>query len=132
MKPIKVIIAGGRDFIDQVHLNKACDSMLKGKPNIEIVSGGAFGADKMGEIYAKDNGYTFKVFKADWNTHGKSAGFIRNKQMSDYADALIAFWDGNSSGTLNMIETAKKKGMPVKVVGYQRDFIHQEGFDMLY
>ena len=49
-----------------------------------------------------------KYFPADWNTYGKSAGFVRNIEMAENATALIAFWDGKSSGTKHMIETAKK------------------------
>ena len=48
---------------------------------------------------------------AKWDKHGNSAGMIRNSQMADYADGLIALWDGESRGTKNMIETASKNGL---------------------
>lgn len=76
-----------------------------------IVSGGARGADKLGEVYAKDNGYNLRIFPADWNTHGYKAGFLRNEEMAEYADALAAFWDGKSRGTKHMISTALKKAI---------------------
>lgn len=74
----------------------------------EIVSGGAMGVDFCGELYAKDCGLNLKIFPAEWNKYGKSAGYIRNKQMAAYADALIAIWDGKSRGTKNMVEEMQK------------------------
>lgn len=59
-----------------------------------------------------------KRFPADWGKYGKSAGVLRNKQMAEYADGLIAFWDGKSRGTANMIETAKGLGLRVRVARY--------------
>ncbi len=53
-----------------------------------------------------------------WDIHGKSAGHIRNAEMADYADALIAFWDGKSRGTANMIENARKRGLKIKIFYY--------------
>ena len=55
---------------------------------------------------------------ADWERHGKAAGPIRNAEMADVSDALIAFWDGQSCGTKSMIELAKRKGLQVAVVRY--------------
>lgn len=83
---------------------------------IEIVSGTANGADKLGEKYANEKGYLLKKFPADWDKYGKSAGFKRNVEMSNYADALIAFWDGKSKGTKHMIDLAKRYELKVKVV----------------
>lgn len=81
----------------------------------EVVSGAARGADSLGELFAKENNIPVKQFPADWNAHGRAAGPIRNRQMAEYADVLIAFWDGKSPGTKNMIETMLKKGKIVKV-----------------
>ncbi|MBR1697914.1 MAG: DUF2493 domain-containing protein, partial [Anaerovibrio sp.] len=83
-----------------------------------IVSGHAPGADTLGERYAHEHGLKCELYPADWNTHGKAAGPIRNAEMANNADALIAFWDGESRGTKNMIETAKAKGLRVAVVKY--------------
>jgi hypothetical protein len=85
------------------------------KPD-EIVSGGARGVDTFGEIYARDNCIKVKVFPADWNTHGKKAGYLRNVQMAEYADALLAIWDGESKGTKHMIDTMKRMNKQVYVV----------------
>lgn len=116
--PFKVIIAGGRDFNDMELLTAYCDNVLSRKKNVEIVSGGCKGADRLGEIYSVCRGHTIIPFPADWEKHGKAAGPIRNKQMADYADALIAFWDGKSRGTKNMIDTATEKRLLIRVCEY--------------
>lgn len=114
----KVIIAGGRDFTNTEILFQNCDEILKEYQGIEIVSGTAKGADKMGEFYANQRGYSVKRFPAQWDKYGKSAGYVRNKEMSDYGDLLIAFWDGSSKGTKNMIELAESKKIPTHVIRY--------------
>ena len=111
----KVIIAGSRDFADYALLCSFADQVLAGAEDIEIVSGGARGADALGERYARERGYALKVFPADWKKWGRAAGPIRNRQMADYADALIAFWDGQSSGTRDMIGKAEEKRLAVQV-----------------
>lgn len=115
---MKVIIAGSRTFDNYHLLQSECDKILQGEDQVEIVSGGARGADKMGEVYAKSKGYSLKIFPADWNQFGKSAGYIRNKQMAEYSDCLIAFWDGISRGTSNMIQLAKENNLSVHVIKY--------------
>jgi len=115
---MKVIIAGSRDFNDYKTLCQVCDYMLSKSENIEIVSGTARGADKLGEKYAIDRLLVLKEFPADWNTFGKSAGYRRNEQMAKYADALIAFWDGKSKGTEHMINLAKKYNLKIKIHNY--------------
>lgn len=116
---MKVIIAGGRKFNDYDLLYKNCDKVLRIKKNeIEIVSGTANGADKLGERYAKEKGYPIKQFPANWDKYGKSAGYKRNEEMAKYADGLIAFWDGKSKGTKHMIDLAKQYELKVKVFIY--------------
>jgi len=112
---MKVIIAGSRGFNNYETLCKVCDYMLSKQKEIEIVSGTASGADKLGELYAKLNEHSLKKFPADWDNIGKSAGYVRNEQMAKYADALIAFWDGKSRGTKHMIDLATKYKLKVKV-----------------
>lgn len=113
---MKVIIAGGRDFNDYDLLKSKCDYYLANKTGIEIVSGCASGADRLGERYATERGFLVKPFPAQWKTLGKRAGPVRNELMALYADALIAFWDGKSAGTKNMIEEAEKEGLLIRVV----------------
>jgi len=111
---MKVIVAGSRTFTDYELLKLTCDN-IKNKIT-EIVSGGARGADKLGEQYAVESGFSIKQFPADWDRWGKSAGYKRNAEMAEYADALIAFWDGSSKGTKHMIDLAKKNNLKIKVV----------------
>jgi len=120
---MKIIIAGGRDFDDYKKLSDYCDYLLqnKNKGEIEIVSGTAKGADKLGELYAEERGYNIRRFPADWGTYGKGAGYIRNDEMADYADALIIFWDGKSKGTQHMIKSADKKGLKLRIYKYGMD-----------
>lgn len=112
----KYIIAGGRDFKCYEYLSEKCLEIIG--EGSEIVSGGANGADYLGERFAKENGIVIKKFPANWNLHGKSAGPIRNKQMAEYADALICFWDGKSRGTKNMIDEATTRGLEIHIFNY--------------
>lgn len=111
----RVIIAGSRTFRDYVYLKKICDFVIDGA-EVEIVSGTAQGADKLGEKYALEKSFRVKRFPAKWHEYGKRAGFFRNIEMAKYADVLIAFWDGESRGTKHMIENAKKEGLRTIVV----------------
>ena len=119
----KIIIAGGRDFADYDLLKRKLDRIISEKSSlfaIEIVTGKAKGADALGEQYAYERHYGIKEFPADWTT-GKSAGFIRNGKMAEYADACICFWDGQSKGTKHMIGLAKSHGLQLRVIGYNRE-----------
>jgi len=113
---MKTIIAGSRD-IKEVDWELAV--ALYGCPFYdqitEIVSGNCRGADKAGERFARIANIKLTVFPANWHTHGKKAGYIRNVAMANYADALIAIWDKKSKGTKHMIDIAKKKGLKVFV-----------------
>ncbi len=113
---IKVIIAGGRNFDDFNKLCQVCDEFLQIQNNVEIVSGAYKGADLLGEKYAAERNFSIRQFPADWRRYGKSAGLKRNTEMAAYADALIAFWDGESKGTKHMIELAEHAGLKVKVI----------------
>jgi len=110
-EPLKVIVAGTRTVNDYGLVRFAIEDF----PHTisEIVCGGAKGVDSLGEKWAVDNNVTVKYFPADWDLHGRSAGPIRNKQMAEYADALILIWDGKSKGSANMLNEAKKKSLIV-------------------
>lgn len=117
----RVIIAGTRTFTDYTLLQRECNHLLSEKQcthNIVVVSGTARGADTLGERYARERGFQLRRFPADWDKDGKKAGMLRNYRMADNADALIAFWDGTSRGTANMIDIARKKNLPVRVIRY--------------
>lgn len=115
-----IIVAGGRDFNDYQYLKKTLLDIVGDdtKYVFEIVSGTAKGADSLGEQFAHEHFVQLKRFPADWDTHGKSAGYIRNKQMSEYADACVIFWDGKSKGTNHMINLASEFGLPTLVKKY--------------
>jgi hypothetical protein len=118
MNMFKVIVAGGRDFSDYDLLKSKLDNLLVDRDPVEIVSGTARGADKLGEFYAKRTQLAVALFPANWDLYGKSAGYRRNEEMAEYADALVAFWDGKSRGTKHMIDLANKSGIQVRVVNY--------------
>lgn len=131
---MRVIIAGGRSFNDYEKLKEFCDSVLVNQKDIEIVSGTADGADKLGERYAKEKGYALTEFPAKWKDltakpcfvkydknkepYNVLAGLNRNEEMAKYADVLIVFWDGRSNGTKNMIESATKHKLKIKFYTY--------------
>jgi len=108
---MKVIIAGSRTITDIELVEKA----IEDSPFdiTEVVTGCARGVDTLGIKFAWEHMIPKKEFPADWDKYGKAAGFIRNKQMAEYADALIAVWDGKSKGTAHMIDIAKKEGLEV-------------------
>lgn len=89
---------------------------LSGIPVTEVVSGHSGTVDLMGEQWANFVKLPITVFTAAWGTYGSSAGPRRNRQMADYAEALIAIWDGKSRGTLNMIKEATKRELKVYVM----------------
>lgn len=121
MEEFKLIVAGGRDFNDSELLAKCLCELSDGiyaDKAISIVSGMAKGADSLGYLFAIQRNVVKYQFPADWNQYGKSAGMICNKQMGDFADGLLAFWDGKSRGTKQMIEYMRSLGKPVHIINY--------------
>ena len=129
MKELRVIIAGSRDFNDYKLLKKSCIDIITNKtmfPDLaKIISGGARGADRLGEQFANDMGLEIVRFIPDWDGLGKRAGYVRNETMAKFAvengneGMLIAFWDGQSRGTKHMIDLAHKHGLEVHVVNFK-------------
>ena len=121
-RPIyKIIIAGGRDFMDYNLLKEKTNKILQEKKvthKIVIISGCARGADTLGLRYASENAFDVEEYSADWNKYGKKAGYVRNVEMAENADALIAFWDGKSKGTKHMIDIATERNLPIRVIRY--------------
>ena len=114
----RVVIAGCRDYENYEQAKEfidICLSNVRKENEIIIVSGGARGADAIGERYAKENGFAVEKYPADWEKYGKSAGPIRNKQMAEISDYVICFWNEKSKGTKSMIDYAKKLNKPVKI-----------------
>ena len=121
MDEFKLIVAGGRDFSDYERLSQEIDKLalveLKDK-RVSIVSGMARGADSLALQFARVHNVKVYQFYADWDKYGKSAGHRRNRQMGDFADDLLAFWDGQSKGTKGMIDYMKSLAKPVRVIKY--------------
>lgn len=116
---MKCIIAGSRSIDNYEVIKDAFDSCNFKDQITEIVSGCANGVDKLGERLAFEKDLKVARFPADWKRLGKKAGRIRNEQMGDYADRLIAVWDGESRGTSHMIEYMKLLKKPVFVYVYK-------------
>lgn len=112
---MKTIIAGCRYFNNESDFLMSMNG-IEDLEITEVVSGGCQGADKLGEQWAIKNNLPTKFFSADWGKYGRAAGPIRNKQMAEYADALIAFWDSKSRGTKSMIDLATDRKLKVIIV----------------
>lgn len=111
---MKTVIAGSREYDNY----EAVKSILDRCPwkITEVVSGTARGPDQLGERWAEENNISCVKFQPDWDTHGQSAGHIRNAEMAQYGEAVIVFWDGASKGTKNMIDVSLKNRLHVLVV----------------
>lgn len=111
----KLLIAGSRTLDIDLHmlggilLQLGFDDWNK----LEIVHGGANGVDKSADKFADHWKLKKKVFLADWDKLGKGAGHVRNAEMGKYSHELVLIWDGESKGSLNMLETMKKLKKPV-------------------
>jgi hypothetical protein len=119
----RLAIVGSRSFDDYALLRsevgRHCWNYFgtRDEPR-EIISGGASGADALAERYAKERGWPFRAFPADWKKWGKAAGILRNRDIVRAADMVIAFWDGISRGTAHTIETAKREAVPCHVIRF--------------
>lgn len=116
---MKTIISGSRDFSDYALLQRVLERVELGAKRIDtVLSGTARGADQLGELWAKLNCRITLRFPAQWDSYGRSAGILRNREMAKHAEQLVAFWDGQSHGTAHMIEHARKRGLVVWVCHY--------------
>jgi hypothetical protein len=121
MDEYKLIVAGGRDFDDYEALCYTLNALATAEfpdKSISIVSGMARGADALGYMFAHKNNIKVYEFPAQWTRYGKSAGFRRNTEMGNFADALIVFWDGESKGTKHMLDYMQQLNKPVYIIKY--------------
>ena len=118
---MRVLICGGRQFEDAAFLWKSMDDLNARTPGgiTEVIVGGAVGADTLGEHWAKDRRVPYRIFVADWSTHGRAAGPIRNQAMLDEGkpDIVVAFPGGR--GTLDMVRRARAANVPVQQPGFE-------------
>lgn len=112
----RVAIVGSREFPSMDKVRQYIWRLAARRDEVEIVSGGARGVDDEAHRMADLQRIKYTEFPADWETHGKSAGFIRNQQIVEYADRVVAFWDGESRGTRDTIERALKAHKHLEVL----------------
>lgn len=115
---MKVIVAGSRGITDEAIVLEALKQayLFEGINPTCIVSGAARGVDTVGEKIARRHGLKIDRRPAKWATLGRAAGLLRNVEMAESADALVAVWDGKSPGTKHMIRVATEKGLLVWVL----------------
>lgn len=128
---MRLIIAGSREFKSLKAVGNAVRMFGKAHPDFhitEVVSGGARGADRLGEEVARTAGLTVKVFNPDWKKNGKAAGPLRNATMAEYGDALLAlFITGiEGRGTQDMVEKMHRVGKPVFVANFPAELALSE------
>jgi hypothetical protein len=112
---MKVIIAGSRDIPEPYEW--VTEAIQESQFAItEVISGYARGIDRAGEQAAEEWGFDLVIFPANWTKHKKTAGYRRNQKMAEYADALIAIWDGKSKGTQHMIDIMEKLKKPIELI----------------
>jgi len=118
---MKIGIIGSRTFNDYELLKEVMSDYLNRDNELNcnlVVSGGAKGADSLGEQWAKENNIPTVIFKPDWDKYGKSAGFIRNQDIVKNSDMIVVFWDKISKGTKSSIDLCVKSGKIVKIVDF--------------
>lgn len=114
---MRVLVCGSRSFKDGQRMYEELNAGKHGHIDT-VIHGAASGADTLAHEWAMVYAHHVDIYRADWVREGKAAGILRNKRMLDYGkpDKVIAFWDGKSPGTLNMIEIARKAGVETVVV----------------
>ncbi len=111
---MKVAVIGGRNFNDYERLKKVLDLF----PIKTIVSGGAKGADTLGEMYAKENNIQTEIYIPQWDLFGKKAGFLRNTTIIENSEVVVACWDSKSRGTRDSIGKANKLKKDTFIIYY--------------
>lgn len=113
---MKLLVCGGRDFADAERVDRILKMVHAKRPITILIEGGAAGADRLSRYWAERNGISIKTYEADWKTHGKGAGPIRNQLMIDDAkpDGVLAFPGGR--GTSDMIKRARAAGLKVMLI----------------
>lgn len=114
---MKVLVCGSREFSDPFRANLAIIDRIAQLPLCEVIHGGARGADQMAATAAIRMGHPVTMFAADWETHGRRAGLVRNLEiLAQRPDLVLAFWDQESRGTLHTITEAQKRQIAVEII----------------
>lgn len=116
MQEFRILVCGGRAYNDRERVFKILDAAAQALANrhIKIIHGAATGADSLAKLWATERRVNNQAFPADWDIHGKRAGFIRNKQMLDEGKPHVVIAFPGGVGTRMMVQLAKRAGIPVK------------------
>ncbi len=109
---MRIAVVGSREY---PRLDEVRQFVREQERTTVIISGGALGVDDAAVKEARRLGMPYEIYLAHWHKHGRSAGPIRNREIVERADEVVAFWDGKSRGTKNTIDTAKALGKPCRV-----------------
>jgi hypothetical protein len=112
---MKVVVFGSRDVVISVQLIDWVEKALAAVGATEVISGCARGGDRIGEHAGRRLSIVVREYPAQWRKYGRSAGFRRNEQMAEVAEAGIALWDGKSRGTQHMIRELERRNVPVHI-----------------
>lgn len=114
---MNIAIVGSRNFKDYEFMKSVIETYIieNSLEQTIIVSGGAKGADALAEKFASEKGYGTLIFLPEWEKYGRGACSVRNTQIIENADVVIAFWDGASRGTKDSIDKAKKMGKKLMI-----------------
>jgi len=109
---MKLAVIGSRGFEDYSLLSQKLDEI---NPS-EIISGGAKGADTLADRYANEHDIKLTEFKPDYKKYGRGAPHVRNRQIVDASEKVLAFWDGKSRGTLSTLKYAEKQSIEIEKI----------------
>ena len=118
MVDFRIAVIGDKNFSDYGKVKSTLDSFIKihNTKSVGIVSGDSGNTDLMAQQYADENGLSFECFPSDRGRYGNVAGYIKNKDMVNKSDRVIAFWNGHAGETKHAIDEANKEGIPAYVV----------------
>lgn len=122
---MKIAIVGSRTFNDYPLLEKVISDNIKIEDIDLVISGGAKGADRLGERFATINKIEKQIFYPDWNRYGKQAGFLRNIKIVRNADLIFAFWDGQSKGTEHTINLCQEHGKKCIIQRFKGEYMNK-------
>lgn len=115
----KIAVIGSRTFSNYPQFCKIMHKLISSYDNqVELISGGADGADSMAKQFSEEFYINIDVFPAEWDKYGKSAGYRRNHTIWENSDIGIAFWDGKSKGTAHSFDIAKSQKKTLYVFNY--------------
>lgn len=112
---MKIAIIGSREC-EKIDFAGNLEAVLNVSENDTIISGGAKGIDTLAANYAKENNLNLIEFLPDYKKNGRAATFIRNREIVDNSNVVVAFWNGKSKGTKYTLDYARKKNKRIIVV----------------